>query len=80
MGFMRRMPEVLLAASCIYCIGGVFVGKRFERAYFREQERRLSMASEAERALARISEADDEMEDDEEEDEESQEGTISSIP
>ena len=82
MGFMRRMPEVLLAASSIYTIGGVIVGKRFERAYFREQERRLSMAREAERALARISEVDDEIADDEVEDDEEdrEEGTISSIP
>lgn len=67
LGFMRRMPEVLLAAGTVYCIGGIIVGKRFERAYYLEQERRLNMAQDAERALARISEVDDEEEEDEEE-------------
>jgi CDP-diacylglycerol--serine O-phosphatidyltransferase len=75
LGFMRRMPEVLLAAGSIYCIGGVIVGKRFEKKYRLEQERRLHMAQEAEQALARISEVDDE-----EDEEEAEEGTISSVP
>lgn len=76
LGFLRRMPEVLFVASTVYIIGGIIVGKRFERAYRLEQERRLHMTQEAERALARISEEDEE----EDEEETSEEGTISSIP
>jgi CDP-diacylglycerol--serine O-phosphatidyltransferase len=75
LGFMRRMPEVLLAAGSIYTIGGVIVGKRFEKSYYLEQERRLNMAQEAEMALARLSEVDEE-----EDEQEGEEGTISSLP
>jgi len=77
LGFMRRMPEVLLGAAGLYTIGGVIVGKRFERAYYIEQERRLSMAREAELALARISEVDDEDEEEDEGEEDEDEGSVS---
>ncbi len=60
LGFMRRMPEVLLAAGTIYILGGIVMGKRFERAYRREQDRRKLLAREAGRALERLSDVDEE--------------------
>ncbi len=59
LAFMRRMPEVLAASATVYTIGGIIVGKRFERAFRLEQQRRLVLAREAEKALERISRADD---------------------
>lgn len=63
LAFMRRMPEVLAASAAVYTVGGVIVGTRYERSFRLAQERRLGLAQEAELALERLSETD---EDDEE--------------